>query len=231
MGTRRLRRPRRLSKAISTPPWREGVPLADRTTLGVGGPARGFAEVDGPEALRRVLDAADSKGLEVRVLGGGSNLLVADDGYEGILVKLVDDDVVFHDQGCGDIVVDVAAGADWDALVEDAVAREFAGIECLSGIPGLAGAAPIQNIGAYGQDVSEVVTTVTVVDRRDGSAHRVGASECGFGYRTSRFKQESGRWIVTGLGLHLRRGGPPTCLLYTSPSPRDATLSRMPSSA
>ena len=165
--------------------------------------------MDSPDELTRVLAAADRVDRPVLILGGGSNLLVADTGYPGVVVRYLDDECVFHDQGCGDIVVQCAAGATWDDVVEDAVAREFAGIECLSGIPGLAGAAPMQNIGAYGQELAEVVTSVLAMDRADGSLHRLGADDCGFEYRHSRFKAE-GRWIVVELQLHLRRGGAPT---------------------
>jgi len=157
------------------------------------------------DELRSILETE----AVVRVLGGGSNLLVADEGFDGALVRWADDDVAFHDRGCGDIVVEAAAGASWDELVEDAGARGFAGIACLSGIPGLVGAAPIQNIGAYGQEIAEVVTTVTAVDVTDGTVHELGAGDCGFGYRHSRFKAEAGRWVVTSVRLHLRRGGRP----------------------
>jgi len=185
-------------------------------------------DVDDAPGVLAVLDREE----DVFVLGGGSNLLVADRGFDGVVLRLGDDEVVFHDQGCGDIVVEAAAGASWDDLVEDAVARDFAGIECLSGIPGLVGAAPIQNIGAYGQEVAEVITAVTVVDRGDGSIEKIGAADCGFGYRHSRFKAEPGRWIVTGVQLHLRRGGSPTIrypglqkeLDARVPSGRPATL-------
>jgi UDP-N-acetylmuramate dehydrogenase len=156
-----------------------------------------------------VLAAADAVERPVFVLGAGSNLLVADRGYPGVVVRYIDDECTFHDRGCGDIVVEAAAGVVWDDLVEDAVAREFAGIECLSGIPGLVGAAPIQNIGAYGQEIAEAVTCVVAVDRSDGETHRLGAAECVFTYRSSRFKTAPDRWLVVGLELHLRRGGAP----------------------
>ena len=199
--------------------------LSDRTTLGVGGPAAGFARAGDLVALARCLEQASSQQVPVLVLGGGSNLLVADAGLRAHVVQLTDSTITLDPSG----VARVGAGAIWDDVVAWACARDLAGIECLSGIPGLVGAAPIQNIGAYGQEVAEVITAVHALDRTDGSLRSFAADDCGFGYRTSRFKRgEADRWIVTGVDLALRPGAPPT-LRYADLLRRAAALPQEPS--
>lgn len=188
------------------------VPLAPLTTLEVGGPARLLARVADPAALRAALAVAARERLPVIVLGEGSNVLVADEGFPGLVLCLTDASraVLAADAAEGTVRVRVGAGAVWDDLVAWSVAEGLAGIECLSGIPGLVGAAPIQNIGAYGQEVVETVHAVHVLDRATGAARALPAAECGFGYRTSRLKQAGPeRPVVTAVDLTLRRGGAP----------------------
>ena len=181
------------------------VPLAPLTTLEVGGAARWFARVRGAEQLAEAVGWADDAGHPLLVLGGGSNLLVADGGFPGLVVQLADEAVRFEADG----QVDAAGGAGWDALVAEAVNRGLAGVECLAGIPGRVGAAPIQNIGAYGQEVAEVVRSVRALDRASGAVVELGAEACGFGYRNSRFKRDGGH-VVLAVRLGLRPGGAAT---------------------
>lgn len=177
------------------------VPLAGLTTLGVGGPARFYAEVRDVPSLLALLKAAGER--PVYLLGEGSNLLVADAGYDGVVVRYLEDSYRLD----GELLV-VGAGMAWDRLVERTVAEGLAGIECLSGIPGLVGAAPMQNIGAYGQEVAEVIHAVHVVDRASGQTRIFPREECGFGYRTSHFKTDwRDRYVITHVELALRRGG------------------------
>ncbi len=185
-------------------PARANVPLAPMTTLEVGGSARFFAETRGKTALLDTLAWADEAALPTLVVGGGSNLLVADAGFDGLALKL--GDAAVHYDG-GRVVAD--AGAAWDEVVAGAVARGWAGLECLSGIPGRVGAAPIQNIGAYGQEVASVIESVTALDRERGTILELDAGACRFGYRTSRFKRE-GSWVVLSLALRLAPGGRPS---------------------
>jgi UDP-N-acetylmuramate dehydrogenase len=135
----------------------------------------------------------------VLLLGGGSNVVVSDSGFDGLVVLVRTAGLAQKGSR-----LTVAAGQDWDALVSYAVEHQLAGIECLAGIPGLVGATPIQNVGAYGQDVSSVITRVSAYDRVQRSARDLTAAECTFGYRTSRFKVESGRWLVTEVEFSLR---------------------------
>lgn len=186
---------------------RFGVPLAASTTLGVGGPAWGYAEAPTAEDARALLDWASARGREVLVLGGGSNVLIADAGFDGLVLRLTDRALAFEDGGGR---VRAAAGASWDGLVQACVARDLAGVECLSGIPGDVGAAPIQNIGAYGQELAEHLVGVTALRRADGAVVELDRSECGFGYRDSRFKRDRGAHIVLGITLELRPNGAPT---------------------
>ncbi|MEE8522491.1 MAG: UDP-N-acetylmuramate dehydrogenase [Thermoanaerobaculia bacterium] len=172
------------------PPIEENVPLSELTTLGVGGPACYLACCRTGGELAALLAWARERDLEVFILGGGSNVLVSDAGFDGLVVQLIDETVEFVEQGEG-VLVRAAAGADWDGLVARAVAVGLGGIECLSGIPGRVGAAPIQNVGAYGQEVSQTIEGVEVVELETGESQRLTAAECGFDYRYSHFK---GRW-------------------------------------
>jgi len=141
------------------------VRLADFTTIGLGGPARGFVRAGTDEDLIEAVWAADGGGEPILILGGGSNLVVADDGFDGTVIQVATKGIR-RDPETG--LVTVAAGEDWDAVVAWTVAAGLAGLECLSGIPGLAGATPIQNVGAYGQEVSATIAEVQVYDRGTG---------------------------------------------------------------
>jgi UDP-N-acetylmuramate dehydrogenase len=180
--------------------------IADRTTLRVGGPASELVEARTEEELVAAVRDADEAGTSVLVLGGGSNLLVSDDGFAGRVVAVRTAGVRAEVDACGGAVVRVAAGEPWDALVERAVAEGWIGIEALSGIPGLVGATPIQNVGAYGQEVAGVIASVRCWDRQTTSVRTLFHADCGFGYRSSRFKQEPGRWVVLEVVLQLRLG-------------------------
>jgi UDP-N-acetylmuramate dehydrogenase len=183
------------------------VPLAPRTTMEVGGRARFFAEAETEDDVREALAWAAERDLPVEVLGGGSNVIVADRGLEALVLRYRAEAI--GDRGDG--VVEVAAGVSWDALVSWAVERGYAGLECLSGIPGDVGAAPMQNVGAYGQEVAETIERVSTVSRTTGERSSFDARACGFGYRDSVFKgREAGRHVVTEVRFRLRPGGPPT---------------------
>jgi UDP-N-acetylmuramate dehydrogenase len=169
------------------------VRLADYTTIGLGGPARDFVPASTEDHLVEAISAADTRGEPVLVLGGGSNLVVADEGFDGTVVQVVTRGVNMDGaQG----TVTVAAGEDWDAVVARTVVEGLAGLECLSGIPGLAGATPIQNVGAYGQEVCETITRVRAYDRDARQIRALLNADCGFGYRTSRFKQDQANRLV-----------------------------------
>ncbi len=186
-------------------PVDENVPLAPLTTLEVGGPARYLASCATVGELRRWLGWARSLSLPACVLGGGSNLLVADRGFDGLCLRLRDATVELEPRR-GGVLVRAAAGAGWDALVACTVAEGLGGLECLSGIPGRVGAAPIQNIGAYGQEAAETLAAVQVIERRGGAVRELAAAECGFGYRQSRFKSEwRDRFVVTRVDFLLPR--------------------------
>lgn len=187
--------------------WREHVALAPRTTLSVGGSARWHALARNASELAEHLGEAERRGLPSLVLGGGSNLLIADAGYPGLVVEYLADGI----RALDDQHLEADAGVPWDALVQHCVERELAGLECLSGIPGRVGAAPIQNIGAYGQEVAERLTAVLALERATGNTVVLPAEECGFGYRWSHFKGPwLNRYVVTGVRLRLSPGGSPT---------------------
>lgn len=186
------------------------VPLAPRTTLEVGGSAQYFLEARSAAHLRRSLAWARAKGLPVHVLGGGSNVLFADAGFAGLVVRVATEGVRVE-RVDGSVELSIGAGEDWPSLVARTVAEQWAGIECLSGIPGSVGAAPIQNIGAYGQEVGEVLVSVEAIDRLTGEACVFDRAGCGFGYRHSRFKSDpERRHIITGVRLRLAPGGAAT---------------------
>jgi UDP-N-acetylmuramate dehydrogenase len=180
--------------------------LAHHTTLRVGGPAADFVVAATEDDLVAAVRDADAAGKPVLVLGGGSNVLVSDSGFEGRVVVVRSTGVVSDADACGGAVVRVAAGEVWDDLVVRAVDQGWVGIEALSGIPGLVGATPIQNVGAYGEEVSQTIASVRCWDRQAGEVRTLFNRDCRFGYRTSRLKQEPGRWVVLEVVFQLRLG-------------------------
>jgi len=183
--------------------------LARYTTLGLGGPVRDFVAATTDEELISAVQAADAAGDPVLVLGGGSNLVIADEGFPGTVIHVATTGVSYARRSDG-VELTVAAGENWDDIVAGAVAEGLAGLECLSGIPGRAGATPIQNVGAYGQEVAEAITGVRVLDRLTGTVTSLPNDLCQFAYRTSMFKRsaapqgDGGRYVVLGVtfGLH-----------------------------
>lgn len=164
----------------------ENIALAPLTTLEVGGAARFFVEAKSEEEIIEALKFAQSSGLPVFILGGGSNLLVSDAGFDGLVIKIAVYGVEFT-KDKNSVFVTVRAGENWDDFVKICVERNLAGIECLSGIPGSVGATPVQNVGAYGQEVSETITTVRVLDRANLEIKNLTNADCGFEYRSSIF--------------------------------------------
>ncbi|MCY3788978.1 MAG: UDP-N-acetylmuramate dehydrogenase [Gemmatimonadetes bacterium] len=184
---------------------RENVPLAPFTTMVLGGPARYLAECTSLDEMRTCLEWAEAEGLSVQVLGGGSNVLFADAGYSGLVLKVGLSGVVFNGA-----TVEVGAGEDWDEFVQCCVERGLAGVECLSGIPGSVGATPIQNVGAYGQEVKDTIVEVRALDRQTLEEIAFAPAECGFAYRQSRFKgADRDRFIVTSVTYRLDASGQP----------------------
>ncbi len=188
--------------------FRENISLAPLTTLKIGGEARFFARAENEAQIFAALDLARQKGLPVFILGGGSNVLIADRGFDGLVLQIALRGIS-RPENEGNMVT-AAAGEDWDEFVGYCVGENFAGLECLSGIPGLVGATPIQNVGAYGQDVSETITTVRVYDRRASEIKNLSRAECGFSYRSSIFNtSEKERYIVLAVTFALRQNGEP----------------------
>jgi UDP-N-acetylmuramate dehydrogenase len=185
----------------------ERTPLADLTTLRVGGPGAGHVVARTADELRETVAAADARGEPVLLVAGGSNLLVDDAGFAGLVVSVATRGIeVESDDACGGVLVRVAAGESWDELVARAVAEGWVGIEALSGIPGSVGATPVQNVGAYGQEVAQTIARVRCWDRVEGRVRTLAAADCGFGYRTSRFKRDPGRYVVLEVTFQLRTG-------------------------
>lgn len=196
----------RLSVRTSAPVVPASRRLADHTTLRVGGPARRFEVAATERDLVDLVTDCDTRGEPVLVLGGGSNLLVADEGFPGTVVRVATTGLTADVSTCGGVAVRVAAGETWDDLVAYATGQEWIGIETLSGIPGSVGATPIQNVGAYGADVAQSVTSVRTWDRVERTQRTFAAADCGFGYRTSRFKREPGRYLILEVGLQFPLG-------------------------
>lgn len=177
--------------------------LATHTTLGLGGPASEFLVVHGRTSLAHQLARAREQGLETRVLGGGSNLVIADEGIDCCVVLMRTRGIRFKSES-GSVLVEVEAGESWDDLVRQTVERGYRGLECLSGIPGTVGATPIQNVGAYGQEVAQTIETVTVMNPSDGSTTTLSNEACRFSYRSSIFKgQGSALGIVVSVSFRL----------------------------
>lgn len=172
--------------------------LAPYTTMQLGGPARYFAACRTLEEIRYVLGWAVREKLPVQVLGGGSNVLFADEGFGGLVLKVELPGLHFAEGPEGGVLVEAAAGQSWDGLVEECVRRGLAGVECLSGIPGLVGATPIQNVGAYGQEVKDTIVEVCGLDRRSLEPVAWTNESCHFAYRQSRFKgADKDRYLIT----------------------------------
>jgi UDP-N-acetylmuramate dehydrogenase len=185
------------------------VSLAPLTTLGVGGAAEHFLEATDDASLAEGVRWATTRGLPLKILGGGSNVVVPDAGVAGLVVRLAQRGRRFSAAG-DTVTLEVAAGEPWDDVVAESVRRGLQGLECLSGIPGLAGATPIQNVGAYGQEVAETIVKVRVLERATLDVRELGAKECGFAYRDSRFKSaEPDRFVVLGVTFALRPGAAP----------------------
>ncbi len=182
---------------------RTGVPLAPLTTLGLGGPAsRLVTTYDEAELVDAVLASAR---VPLLVLGGGSNLVVGDEGFEGNVVRVATRGLAATPDG-DDVLLTAQAGEDWDGVVQHALSEGLAGLEAMSGIPGLVGATPMQNVGAYGADTSQVVHRVRVLDRTSRRCVELAAKQCAFGYRTSRFKADVDRWVVTAVTYRVTPG-------------------------
>ncbi|HET9102563.1 MAG TPA: UDP-N-acetylmuramate dehydrogenase [Solirubrobacteraceae bacterium] len=187
----------------SVPLLRRGVPLAGLTTIGLGGPATRLIEATADDQIIEAVAGADAAGEPLLLIAGGSNLVVADAGFDGTVIRILSRGVAAREVG-GRVRMTVAAGEPWDELVQGSAHDGLAGIECLAGIPGSTGATPIQNVGAYGQQVASTVVAVRAYDRRAGCVVQLAAADCGFGYRTSRFRSDA-RFVVLEVTYELER--------------------------
>lgn len=189
---------------------KENEPLAPLTTLGVGGPARWFAEAASEAQVAEAAGRARELGVQLFVLGGGSNLLVSDAGFDGVVMQVKLRGIAAVDTG-RHRAYRVAAGEDWDSFVSRAVAENCAGVECLAGIPGTAGGTPVQNVGAYGQEVASVIERLRAFDLEAREFVELTADQCRFSYRRSRFNcEDRGRFVVTRVDYRLRPAGAAT---------------------
>nr|WP_238694332.1 UDP-N-acetylmuramate dehydrogenase [Nocardioides daphniae] len=183
------------------------VRLADLTTLRLGGPAADLVEATTEAELVAAVAEADERGIPVLLVAGGSNLVVSDAGFAGRVVRIatrgISADVEPHDASCGGAVLKVAAGEVWDDLVAHAVASGWSGVEALSGIPGSVGATPVQNVGAYGQEVAQTIAQMRTYDRVEKRQRTFSAADCGFSYRHSRFKAEPDRHLILEVTFQL----------------------------
>jgi len=189
----------------------ENVPLAPQTTLQVGGPARFFVEARTSVEVAEAVIFAHSRELRLFVLGGGSNLVIADEGFSGLVLKTAIGGIERRPgEQKGKVLFDVGAGEPWDHFVSQAVTANCAGVECLSGIPGSVGGTPVQNVGAYGQEVSETIETVQVFDRKHRQLRELCNEACGFAYRCSIFNTtEQHRFVILRVTYALALGGAP----------------------
>jgi UDP-N-acetylmuramate dehydrogenase len=188
----------------------ENVPLAPLTTLKIGGAARFFVSAKAEREVVEAIEFAREKALEIFVLGGGSNVLIADQGFDGLVLQIALKGISSSQKADETVYVTASAGEDWDELVRFCVEKNLAGIECLSGIPGFVGGTPVQNVGAYGQEVSETIVSVRAFDRKDNRLIELNNAECGFAYRTSIFNTtEKNRYIVLVVTYALKYNGAP----------------------
>jgi UDP-N-acetylmuramate dehydrogenase len=194
--------------------------LAPLTTLRLGGPAPRIVDATGEHELIAATVAADDASEPLLLIGGGSNLVIADAGFPGTVVRILTHGIETHDRDDvgdhdGDVEVRVSAGEPWDGVVAETVAAGLRGLECLSGIPGSTGATPIQNVGAYGASVADVISSVRVFDRRKQQIVELSPAECGFGYRASRFKHDDlDRYLVLSVAFLLERAATSAPIRY-----------------
>ncbi len=186
--------------------------LRDYTSLRVGGPAKNFVEVGTEAEIIAAIEAAGD--APILIIGGGTNILVADSGFEGTVVRINSRSMEAEVDACSGATLTIGAGENWDEFVALSIARGFAGLETLSGIPGTVGASPIQNIGAYGHEVSEFITRVRTYDRQAKGLKTFTLSECEFSYRNSHFKSHPGRYVVLDVQFNLRQGELTTAITY-----------------
>ncbi|MFC0628677.1 UDP-N-acetylmuramate dehydrogenase [Kribbella deserti] len=182
------------------------VRLADLTTLRVGGPADRLVTVETEAELIEAVRTADAAKEPVLLLSGGSNLVIGDEGFRGTVIRIATRGIREDADACSGATVAVAAGEDWDPFVRRAIAEGWVGLESMSGIPGLVGSTPIQNVGAYGHEVEKSIARVRVWDRVDNAVRTFAAADCGFAYRTSRFKTEPSRYVVLEVTFQLPLG-------------------------
>jgi UDP-N-acetylmuramate dehydrogenase len=188
---------------------RENVSLAPLCSLQLGGCARYFVAANESSTVIEALNWAERRNVPVAILGGGTNVVVADQGFDGLVIAILSKGVTVNRQQ-STAKITAMAGEKWDSIVELAVQENLAGIECLSGIPGLAGSTVVQNVGAYGQEVSQVITEVTVLDRKTREEKRLRPVECRFDYRDSSFKQHPQSYVILSVSIELRPDGIPT---------------------
>jgi UDP-N-acetylmuramate dehydrogenase len=188
---------------------RENYPLGEHTTFGIGGPARYFTVVESEDEVVEALDFAKERNIPIFTLGGGSNVLISDAGFDGLVIldRIKGFKSRIEDK---DAIVYAGAGEDWQHFADRCISSGWQGIECLAGIPGTVGASPVQNIGAYGQDVSQIVAGVRAIESETGKSIFFSNAECGFGYRKSIFNGDSaGKYLITGVTFRLKQDGAP----------------------
>jgi UDP-N-acetylmuramate dehydrogenase len=186
--------------------------LRDYTSLRVGGPAKNFVEVGTEQEIIAAIEAAGDS--PILIIGGGTNILVSDNGFEGTVIRIASRSMKSEVDACSGATLTIGAGENWDDFVALTIERGFAGLETLSGIPGTIGAAPIQNIGAYGHEVSEFITRVRTYDRVAKGLKTFTNSECDFSYRNSHFKSHPGRHVILDVQFNLRSGELTTAITY-----------------
>ncbi len=188
----------------------ENIQLKDYTSIKLGGRAKFFCECKTESDLLGCLKYAESNNVRIQILGGGSNTIFSDYGFEGLVIKIDLKGIKIHNDFKDHVIIKAAAGEEWDDFVKYCIKNNFAGVECLSGIPGSVGATPIQNVGAYGQEVKDTIIFVKAIDKETYKPTMFSNEDCLFGYRTSRFKTtDKGKYIVTEVMFKLKKDGKP----------------------
>lgn len=188
----------------------ENISLNKYTSIKLGGKAKFFCECKTEKELTECLEYAKTNNLKVHILGGGSNTIFSDEGFEGLVIRINLKGIYIHNDFKDNVILKVSAGEQWDDFVKYCIENKFAGVECLSGIPGSVGATPIQNVGAYGQEVKDTIIFVKAIDRETFKSIMFSNEDCLFGYRTSRFKTiDKDKYIVTEVLFKLRKDGKP----------------------